>query len=92
MSAQITAEEMANSLTGYDELAISKHFGGEVGDLAEHRQTTFIRALVFVDFTRQGKGAPEAKKAAMDLTLGQCNSYFSEVEDAESGEGETPSD
>lgn len=89
MSAQISTEEMIESLTGFEEIAIAKAFGGEVFDLAQTKQTMFVRSLVFVHFKREGDDDKRAKEKAMGLTLGEAQGYFSD-EDIESGEGEPP--
>ena len=84
MSAQITANEMLESLTGYDEMAISTHFGAEALELAEKKPTMLARALAFVHMTRPdggGMDAKTAKKEAMGLTIRQANDYFLESDD-----------
>lgn len=81
MSAQITASEMLESLTGFDELAIANHFGAEALELAEKKPTMLARALAFVNMTREGLDVQVAKKKAMELTIRQSNEYFSESED-----------
>jgi hypothetical protein len=97
VSAQITANEMLESLTGYDEQAIAKHFGAEALELAEKKPTMLARALAFVHMTREGKDAATAKKEAMGLTIRQANDFFQESEDevmpeepvTEAGEGDS---
>lgn len=97
MSAQITANEMLESLTGFDEVAMATHFGAEALELAEKKPTMLTRALAFVHMTREGKPAPQAKKDAMGLTIRQANDYFQEYEDevmpeepvTEQGEGDS---
>lgn len=78
MTSDMTISEMTNSLTGFDEIAIAKHFGGEFTDLAENKPTTLGRALVFVAERRDGKTDQEAFQVAMDLPLGTCQSYFAD--------------
>lgn len=73
MSAQQTVSEVAESLTGFDELAIEKSFGKSLDEL---KPTMVGRALVFVVERRAGKTDPEAKSAAMEMPMGQVNSYF----------------
>lgn len=89
MNAQIiTADEMIESLTGFEEIAIAKAFGGEVFDLAQTKQTTFLRALVFVQAKREGMKDSDAKQYALGLTLKDVNARFSDPEvDVEAGEG-----
>jgi len=82
MSANgISGEEMFESLTGYDEIAISKAFGAEIGILANDKPTMFLRAMVFSHLLRTGLKHDEAKDRSMTMTLKECNSYF--VEDNE---------
>jgi hypothetical protein len=74
----MTAEEMFESLTGYDEVAIAKAFSAEVTALADAKPTMFVRALVFTSLMRDGKAATDAKKAVMEMTLGQVNGYYAD--------------
>lgn len=78
---KITAEEMMESLTGFDEIAISKSWGHEVLELAEHAPTTFTRSLVFVLMRRAGMSDPEAKQAVMEMTLKDVQGHFAEPEE-----------
>lgn len=81
MNAQITAEEMAESLTGFDEIAIEKHFDIDIYMDSEQKGVKALRALVFVDLTRQGLTAPDAKQKAMEMSLRDANTYFAEAPD-----------
>lgn len=94
-AAHLTAEEAIESLTGFDELAIAKHFGMEWSDLAEKKPSTFTRALVFVHLTREGRSAQDAKNEVMGMTLGTVQGYFSTEDEpmpedpiTESGKGD----
>lgn len=78
---KITAEEMMESLTGFDEVAIAKHWAAEVLDLAEHKPTTFTRSLVFVLMRRGGMSDHEAKEAVMNMTLKEVQGHFTEEEE-----------
>lgn len=80
MSAQITSDEMLESLTGFDELAIEKAFDADWQTLVTQKQTMFLRALIFIQFRRDGKSDKDAKAAVMGLTLGACNDFFSDEE------------
>ena len=71
-----TLSEAVNSLTGLDEVAISKHFYRDWGVLSAESPTMFARALVMVGKTRQGVAANEAKTAALALTIKELNTYF----------------
>lgn len=79
-----TAEQTFDSLTGFDEIAIRSRFGESIGSLAssENRQeTTFLRALAFVQERRNGSSDAAAYTAAMEypiglLTEGDGSGYF----------------
>lgn len=95
----MTGEEMFESLTGFEEIGISNHFGAEVGNLAEAKPTMFLRAMVFTHLTREGLNAHEAKNRAMGMTLKECNGYFADDNEVtpeepvtEAGEGGSPLD
>lgn len=96
----VTGEEMFESLTGFEEIAIGNAFGGEVSDLAQTKPTMFLRALVFVHQTRQGVSAKEAKATALGMTLKSAQAHFvaDEVEPmpeepiSESGKDDAPSE
>lgn len=75
----LTPDEMVHSLNGYDEIAIGKHFDAEIMALKK-RPLTFLRALVFIDQRRKGLTDPEAKDAALLLTLSEVHDYFAEDE------------
>jgi hypothetical protein len=90
MSSDQTVEELADSLTGFDEIAIKKAFGvpfaslspnekGEGGDVFQ-----FLRTLVFIHRKREGDNDVTAFNAAQALTTAEVNGYFAD-ESAESG-------
>lgn len=81
MSTNITANEMVESLTGFEEIAIANQFGAEITELFEKRPMGAVRALVFVDMTRSGLTTPDAKRAALELTIKQVTGYFLAEED-----------
>lgn len=91
----MTLEEMAESLTGFEELGIESHFGQPVSNLLEAKPTIGIRALIFTVRTREGMSTHDAKNAAMALTLKQAMGFFAEAEqdfdpenpDSQSGKG-----
>ena len=79
MSAQEhTVTEVAESLTGFDEIAIEKSFGAALDEL---KPTMAGRALVFVVERRAGKDDGAAKNAAMSMPIGEVNAYFAEEPD-----------
>lgn len=83
-----TLEEALNSLTGWEEQAIKQKFHADFMDL---KNTATVRALVFVQFKREGHDDNTAWKLAQDLTVGQCDARFdtSEEED-ETDENDQP--
>lgn len=79
MTERITADEMVESLTGYDEIAIEKHFGAGPFQLVNSgRETSLMRALVFIQLRRGGQPDHEAKEAVMQLPLKEVQARFAE--------------
>lgn len=74
----MTATEVFESLTGFDEIAIAQKFGTDVTVLADTKPTMFMRALVYVLKRRDGMTDAEAKNAAMGLTLKAAEGYFAD--------------
>lgn len=81
MSGDVTADEMFESLNGFDEIAIANAFGAEVTELAEKRPIGFVRALVFVDLRRKGSKDAEARSKALTMTVKEIETYFPEDEE-----------
>lgn len=77
----MSAGEMAESLNGFDEIAITKSFGISIGEIRKQEALTFLRALVFVDQRRKGLKDPEAYEFAMLLTVGKLPHYFADEAD-----------
>lgn len=84
------AATMVKSLTGWDEIAIEKHFGVPLEDLSNLRRA---RAMVFVHLRRQGQDDANAYGIAMGMSIGAADGYFpappeddSPAVDLESGE------
>lgn len=95
----MTLDEMVESLTGYDELAIEKHFDGF--DIYAHGETKGIRAmraLAFVQFRRDGQTDRDAVKTAQELSFKELKDRFlpdePEIDPSQpetpSGKGSTP--
>ncbi len=71
--------EFADTLTGFDEIAIETHMGFSVYDAEKASQgIKSLRALVFVAKLRDGLNAPDAKKAALEMTAGVLNEFFAD--------------
>ena len=86
-----TAEEVFDSITGFDEIAVATHFGHTVQALAETDASMFGRALVFVVKRREGLDDVKAREAALGLTLKECNEgFFAEPSEEEAGKDEPP--
>jgi len=77
MTNEMTAEDFFRTMTGFDEIAISRAFSEDIADLRK-KPFTFMRALVFVDFRRQGKHDVEAHQDALGVTVGELEDYFAE--------------
>lgn len=88
-----SAEEVFDSITGHDEMAIAQHFGKTVAQLLGDPHM-LGRALVFVSRRRlDGVNDDDARNFALDLPHKQLNeTYFAEPVDAEAddeaGKGE----
>ena len=81
--SELSADEMFETLTGFEEMAIATHFGGEVTDLAEKRPLAFVRALVFVDLCRRDtkRKHREVFTDVQGMPLKAVNGHFAESED-----------
>lgn len=98
-ASEMTADEMFESLTGFDEIGITKQFGKTITDLAKTDELQMVRALVFTDQRRAGLKDSEAFKAAQTFTLGEIDGYFTEDDEidpedpvTDSGKGEPSSE
>lgn len=78
-----SVEEMIESLTGYDEIAIEKAFGAPVNELAETNSSAFARSLIFIDVRRgdQPMDDKAAKHFALGLRMADVGNYFPAAED-----------
>lgn len=77
-----TTDEVLESLTGYDELAIEKAFGTDVESLMRSgKGLTYLRSLVFAQELHGGAKHDEAKKRALSLSVKELNARFSEPDD-----------
>jgi hypothetical protein len=81
----LTGEDMFQSLTGFDEIAIAQQFGIDLSELRK-RPFMFMRALAFTDLRRKGQRDTDAKQAAMELTMGELTHYFAEDDEADLGD------
>ena len=71
-------EELAESLNGWEEIAVVKAFGFTIDDF-ENQGTLGIRALAFVELKREGQKDAAAHQAAMDLSIRDLVSRYPEM-------------
>lgn len=84
MTSEMTADEVFDSLNGFDEIAITQRFGASIGALAKNGEAgifMFLRALAFIAERRAGKGDNDAYMAAMNLSTKEANAYFADPAD-----------
>ena len=87
--ANVTATELFESMTGYDEIAIGKAFGA---DPTELKGSMLGRAMIFLLELRGGLADAEAFDAAMKVTAGELSDgYFLPEDDEEAGKEQAPS-
>lgn len=77
----MTWEEVAESLTGFDEIAVTKHFGVDVYMDSETKPVLIQRALVFILKRRDGLTDTDAYQAAMSMPLSEVSDYCAKAED-----------
>lgn len=83
MTDTYNAEDVANSLNYFEELAISAAFGCEFNEL-DQKGTAGIRALAFVLYRREalesgdstGKADKSARDRAFEISIGELNGMF----------------
>jgi hypothetical protein len=71
-------DELAESLNGFEELAIQKAFGLTLDHL-EEQGTIAVRAFAFIEFKREGQKDAAAHKAAMEMTLRELTDRYPEL-------------
>ncbi|MFB6726794.1 hypothetical protein ACFCV3_41885 [Kribbella sp. NPDC056345] len=78
-----TVDEVIDSLTGHDELALHAAFGKDITELAQVHRTLFLRAAVTIHSSREtGDSIRAAYKRAMDMPMSAVADYFT-AEDAD---------
>lgn len=85
-----TAEELMESLCGYDFIAIAHNFGDTIANLAEKDPAMMLLALVFIAKRRQGATDDDARNAAMAMPFKEVTAFFAETTEEESGKDESP--
>ncbi len=84
MNDKLTIEEAAESITGYEEIAIERQFGSDLTSLTSMMQA---RALVFVMFLRQSGDPVAARNEVMKMTIKAVMGSFNADEPSEPGNG-----
>ena len=92
-----TLNEILESMTGFDELAIDKHLGIDVFKIAASGEKALFlqRAMIFVNLRHSGVTDTDAYKQSMEMSVKQTQDYFEADtdidpegdEDSESGKG-----
>lgn len=72
----MTAGDVVQSLTGWEEDDIARQWGGKVQDLAETDKNRLLRALYYVCRKRRGDTGKEAYKRTMDTSIQAVADYF----------------
>ena len=99
----LTASEVAQSINGFDEIAIVNAFGFDPADLDQDKtsdQFRLLRSLVFIDRRRKGDKHREALDYALGVLRTDLPKYFApEPEDdhphdpdSDAGKDSQPSD
>lgn len=82
-----TADEVLESINGFEEAAVEKAFGSDPIELAQgNKYMKFIRALVFVVKKREGLNDVQARQAAMEMPMSELQNFFVEPEEEEAEE------
>ena len=73
-----TLSEAMNAVTGFDEIAVDKHFGLDLYAQAqiEGKPVLIQRAVVFVDLRHQGVADRDAYRRAMEMPVSELGGYF----------------
>lgn len=91
-SDKISASEMVQSLTGFEEIAIERHMAIDVYADGERKPMAVMRALAFVMNKRDGGKDVDARQYALSLPMGDLTDLFADEEvELDPEEPETPS-
>lgn len=77
---EVSLEEFLDSLTGYDEIAITQAFGRVFAVLCED-PTMLARAAIFVHQRRGGQTDAQAKATALTMPMREVNGFFPDAEE-----------
>ena len=86
--ALIDIEEMVDSLTGFDQIAIRQRFNERFDSLAED-PIMLTRGIYFVQLRRDGEKDADAFNQAMTIPFGELQGKFTQSEDAVDPEDES---
>lgn len=94
----MTADEMFDSLTGFEEIAIAQMFKRTVSTLASEDPLQLSRALVFAHLKRGGLRDVDAYRQAQEMGTAAVRDHFAQAVESnpatpatESGKDESPS-
>lgn len=79
---RIPLDELAESLNGWEEIAIRKTFGFSFDQL-EEQGTIAVRALAFIELKREGVKDSVAHKQVMDWSLRELVDRYPEMNEDE---------
>lgn len=91
--SNMTAADMFDSLTGFEEMGVVKMFGRPVTDYGRKGRAEnplmLVRALIYVAAKRDGSNDATAYKAAMTLPSREVQDYFDpDPDDTDEPEGD----
>ena len=75
-------DEVMESITGFDEIAIEKHFGIDMYTDGERKPMLVTRAAVFVHLKHNGMNDLDARQEALGMSVKAVGDYF-DLDDAE---------
>jgi hypothetical protein len=82
---KLSPEAAAESLTGFDEIAIEQMFRKDISDMSG---TMSMRAIMFVLQRRDGQSDADAFRAVMAAPLKEIQAGFAEVDEGKAGEND----
>ena len=74
--ATLDMDEMANSLNGFDQIAIKKMFGDTLSNIGQSDATMFMHVLYFVHLRREGMNDKDARQTALAVPLKELSEKF----------------
>lgn len=85
LKSDSTPNEVAEAITGFDEIAVLKRFGHNLAALGGALGNNMVgRALIYTDLRQKGVADEDAYQISMKLSNKQVGAYFAEeTEEAE---------